>query len=239
MYRELLMESSALESAESWVSFFWWFKLAAAALVTIGVGMEFGSDWLSRPFEKAIEDARKLELSKLNNEISAADARAKEAELQLQKLASPREIYLEAFRKEIEDKPKSHVQIWYLESEDARWYVNRLYAALSISNWYVETPVPIPPLPDDVDPRLREMMLSLNTSKATLAGGQPFGTTVIGTDDGPIKALIDALRKTSTEQLLFDTSGSQFMPVPAGTVRIVVGEKGGLIVAPAGSTPAK
>ena len=66
------MASSALDNAESWISFFWWFKLAAAALVTIGVGMEFGGDWLARPFEKTIEDARKLELAELHNESDAA-----------------------------------------------------------------------------------------------------------------------------------------------------------------------
>lgn len=61
------MVSSALESAESWISFFWWFKLVAAGLVALGVGMEFAGDWLSKPFEKTIEDARRLELVTLKN----------------------------------------------------------------------------------------------------------------------------------------------------------------------------
>ena len=97
-------------------------------------------------------------------------------------------------------------------------------------------PVPIPPLPDSVDSRLREM--SLRISKASMAGGQPFGTTLVGgnPDDEPTKALRDALRKTSTEQLLYGSSGSQFMPVPKGTVRIVVGEKTGPM-APASVPP--
>jgi hypothetical protein len=111
------MESSALENAESWISFFWWFKLGAAALVAVGVGMEFGGDWLSRPFEKTIENAQKLELAELHKQsddakletarlskeaetaraaIAEANARAVEARLALEKFKAPRTLDADA-----------------------------------------------------------------------------------------------------------------------------------------------
>jgi hypothetical protein len=81
------MDSSALESAESWLSIIGTFKLIAALLVAVGVAMEFGGDWISKPFEKTIEDARKLQIAQLTRETSDArgeiaksNARVAEAE---------------------------------------------------------------------------------------------------------------------------------------------------------------
>ena len=66
------MESSALDSAESWLAVIWWAKLVAAGLVAIGVAMQFGGDWIAAPFEKTVAEARKLEIAKL--EARALDA---------------------------------------------------------------------------------------------------------------------------------------------------------------------
>lgn len=53
--------------------------------------MEFGGDWLSRPFEKTVEDARKLELAKLTKE--AEDERS--ARVKLENKIAPRRVDLE------------------------------------------------------------------------------------------------------------------------------------------------
>jgi hypothetical protein len=95
------MESSALDSAESWLAVIWWAKLIAAGLVAIGVALEFGGDWIAAPFEKTVSEARKLEIAKLEaraldaeTEISKANetaAKANERAAEL-KLALEREI---------------------------------------------------------------------------------------------------------------------------------------------------
>jgi hypothetical protein len=86
------MDAAALESAESWLAAIWWAKLAAAGLVALGVVMEFGSDWVSAPFEKTVTEARKLEMARLSVSAAEANARAKEAELALEKLKAPRTL---------------------------------------------------------------------------------------------------------------------------------------------------
>jgi hypothetical protein len=107
------MDASALASAESWLSVIGTAKLIAAFLVAIGVAIEFGGDWVAKPFEKIIEDARRLEFAELHKQsddakletarlskeadtarasIAAANARAAEAQLALEKLKTPRSL---------------------------------------------------------------------------------------------------------------------------------------------------
>ena len=66
------MDASALASAESWLSIIGAAKLVAAFLVAIGVAIEFGGDWVAKPFEKVIEDARKSELTELHKQSDEA-----------------------------------------------------------------------------------------------------------------------------------------------------------------------
>src|SRR5436853_6241882 len=78
--RERSMDASALESAEFWLSWIGPAKLVAAALVAAGVVMEFGSEFLSRPFEATVKQARELQLATLEKEAETARAQQKEAE---------------------------------------------------------------------------------------------------------------------------------------------------------------
>ena len=73
------MDASALASAESWLSIIGSAKLIAAFLVAIGVAIEFGGDWVAKPFEKVVEDARKLEFAELHKQSD--DARLETARL--------------------------------------------------------------------------------------------------------------------------------------------------------------
>jgi hypothetical protein len=107
------MDASALANAESWLSIIGTAKLVAAFLVAIGVAIEFGGDWVAKPFEKVIEDARKLEFAELHKQsddakletarlskeaetarsgIADANARALEARLELERFKAPRTI---------------------------------------------------------------------------------------------------------------------------------------------------
>jgi len=166
-------------------------------------------------------------------EIAEANARQKEAELkleQLRKLAGPRGINFDIFKKELEGKPKAPVAIWYLpDSSDGYWFASRLQVALGVSGWLVEGygPTPIPE-PDRNNLVLRGM------PRAVVAGGQPWGVTVVGDApmgsesnakaDTPFNALFNALAK-STDFGMYGSGGSQFSPVPKGTLRVIVAAK--------------
>jgi hypothetical protein len=66
------------------------------------------------------------------------------------------------------------------------------------------------------------------------AGGQPSGITVVGEGEhnalgpdapmSPYKALFQALAK-STDFGMYGSGGSQFMPTPKGTLRVVIAAK--------------
>ena len=186
----------------------------------------------------------------LNHESAGLRERAAKAELQvatLQKLAGPRMINAEAFRKALEGKPKAHVAIWYLpDTSDGWWFSFNLQAALLTLGWEADNPVPIP----EPDPAAAEAIMRGTGQfvraqpRAMVAGGQPWGVTVVGPDvqnsmDGTaFGALFNALGK-STDFGIYG-GGSQFMPVPKGTLRVVVAAKPDpMLVAPAHNAPAK
>jgi hypothetical protein len=84
------MDASALASAESWLSIIGSAKLAATFLVALGVAIEFGGDWISRPFERVVKEAREKEVVELRHDTATANERAANAELELAKLKAPR-----------------------------------------------------------------------------------------------------------------------------------------------------
>ena len=105
------MDSSALASAELWLTWIGRAKLIAAFLVAAGVAIEFVGDWASRPYEKTVKDARDEEAefartsivkaqadiadANKQTEIAKKDAaiaeqHANEAKLALEKLRTPR-----------------------------------------------------------------------------------------------------------------------------------------------------
>ena len=166
--------------------------------------------------------------------IAEANARQKDAELklgELRKLSGPRDINFDVFKKQLEGKPTAPVVIWYLpDSSDGYWFASRLQVALGVSGWKTEGwPIPIPPPPDNAIP-WRDM------PRAVVAGGQAMGVTLVGdastpgdvsnmTGDTPFKALFDALAKGTNLSGTYGAGGSQFMPVPKGTLRVVVAAK--------------
>src|ERR1700732_2590287 len=77
--RERSMDASALASAESWLSAIAIAKLVAAFLVATGVAIEFGGDWVARPFERTVRVAREAEVASLNAETIRLSAEAEAA----------------------------------------------------------------------------------------------------------------------------------------------------------------
>ncbi len=120
--RERFMDASALVSAESWIYWIGIAKLVAAFLVAAGVAIEFGGDWVVRPYEKVIADSRNAEMTRLATEAetskaAAADAHARaaeasqkaaEAQLALAKFKAPRTLTPEQ-EQSIEDALKPFI----------------------------------------------------------------------------------------------------------------------------------
>lgn len=182
-----------------------------------------------------IRDDR-LKLALAESSQKTADAELKLA--QLRKLAGPRDINIETFKKELEGKPKAPVVIWYLpDSSDGYWFATRLLSALVSAGWQVAWPTAIPDFDEQFVGSLfpndaNLIALLRGQPRAVNAGGQPSGVTVVGDsikgdfmkEDTPFRALFNALSK-STNFGMYGSGGSQFMPVPKGTLRVVVAAK--------------
>lgn len=186
---------------------------------------------------KIRDDALKLALAE--QQTKTKDAELKLAELR--KLAGPRDINLATFKKELEGKPKAPVAIWYVpEVSDGYWFATRLSSALQMAGWEVSWPQNIPELTrEDVEKVMSDSsgrIFSLLRAQppAMTAGAQPNGVTIVGDGDlsalkpdaamSPLKALFQALSK-STGFGMYGSGGSQFMPVPKGTLRVVIAAK--------------
>jgi hypothetical protein len=240
------VDDPAVASALYWLSWMPILTRIAAGLVALGVVLEFAEGWMSEPWRKIVDDARTMEISRLSTEtesarasIAEANAREKEAEVrleQLRALSGPRDFNFDIFRDEIADKPKAHVQIWYLpDSSDGFWFASRLRGALGIAGWDAESPIPIPE-PD------KNNLLTVGMPRALVAGGQPSGVTIVGSniqefEGTPLGALIGALSKSARLGLgnVYGSGGSQLMPVPEGTIRVVVAAKSDPMFAPSGN----
>lgn len=173
-------------------------------------------------------------------EIAEANARTSEAALkleQLRRLSGPRDINFNEFQKQLANKPKAPVVIWYLpDSSDGYWFASRLFVALGALKWQVESPKPIPDLDEKVVETIMPSSASLlsilrSMPKAINAGGQPSGITVVSdgvdaeiSENTPYSALFNALAK-SVPFGMYGSGGSQFMPVPKGTLRVVIAAK--------------
>lgn len=181
----------------------------------------------------ADSDAAKEGTAKANERIAELTAQAEtarketaEATLQLEQLrtlAGPRTLNHEIFAKEIAGKPKAPVEIWYLPDASDSWqFCLHLDVALHEAGWQVSQPIPIPAPPPN--------SFWKDLPRAMAAGGQPAGITIVGADmadmdsDPAFKALFEALAK-STKFGMYGSGGSQAMPVPKGTLRVVVAAK--------------
>ncbi|WP_316166120.1 MULTISPECIES: hypothetical protein [unclassified Bradyrhizobium] len=100
------MEQAELASVSSWLNWLSLIKYIGGAMVVVGVAAELLGDWFSEPLQKKLDDARKLEIAQLTTEgqrlskeaetarssIAAANERAAEAQLALEKLKAPRSL---------------------------------------------------------------------------------------------------------------------------------------------------
>ncbi len=220
-------------------------SVIAAAVMATAVGVTTAGSLISHKREAALAEETlgqyKLETAK---RLAEANARQREAELklaQLRKLAGPREINLDKLKEVLEGQPKAPVVIWYVpEVSDGYWFASRLFSALHMAGWEASWPQAVPQLTrEDVDKVMPDASGPLYSvlhgqPPAMNAGGQPSGVTVVGDGDhtalGPdapasaFTTLFKALSK-STDFVMYGSGGSQFMPVPKGTLRVVIAAK--------------
>jgi hypothetical protein len=193
--------------------------------IKMGAIKERFSDERTTALETQTEQA-KAALGVAQADIAKATAQTREAELKLEQLrvlAGPRGLNHEIFAKEIAGKPKAPVEIWYLPDASDSWqFAFHLEVALHEAGWQIGRPIPIPEPPPTVPWR--------DMPRAIVAGGQPAGITVIGSNiaeidgDPALKALFEALAK-STNFGMYGSGGSQALPVPKGTLRVVIAAK--------------
>jgi hypothetical protein len=100
------MEDPSVVNAEYWLSWMPIVRNVAAALVAIGVVMEFAEGWVSEPLRKIVDDARNRQVAQLASDLEASRAevaganaraaeatqKAAEATLELAKFKAPRTL---------------------------------------------------------------------------------------------------------------------------------------------------
>jgi hypothetical protein len=89
------MDKSEVDAALKWLSWINSGKTVAAFLVAIGVAGEFLGDFIAKPFNNTVENARKEDIAKLKKETSDANERTEKLRadnLHLERLILPREI---------------------------------------------------------------------------------------------------------------------------------------------------
>jgi hypothetical protein len=70
------MDDPAVASALYWLSWMPALRNFVAALVVIGVAMEFAEGWISEPWRKIVDDARTAEIARLTHGTSKHAAEA-------------------------------------------------------------------------------------------------------------------------------------------------------------------
>jgi hypothetical protein len=168
-----------VEAATYWLGWVRLIQLIAVFLVAVGVVAEFAGEWISRPLEKFIDQARELQLAQLTKDAARltteGDLARKEtaqAALQLEELrkqVAARHIKREQFVKILEGKPRLPVEIVFPRDDgEAFQLALEIRNALRAASWEVSDPFPFVAIDD---PRLSKQ-------PAMAMGGQPTGVTI-------------------------------------------------------------
>jgi hypothetical protein len=213
-----------IEAATYWLGWVNLVKLIAFLLVAIGVVLEFGSEFVGKPLERKIEDARELEIKTL-------DARAKEAESQLQQLRFPRSLDFDKFKEAVAKMPVpvSYEVLYDANAPDASSLASQIWGILSNAKWPTQQtagPAPLKAPPPNILPYA-------NMSWTQAAGGGAWGLSIVVHDKPDpgdesslgsmlVRALVACVKgPPSSATLGYQTSS----PVAPGGVRIIVGPK--------------
>lgn len=198
------------------------------SILMSGVREQFSNERISANERATAAAVAESDIAKKG--AAEANARAAEAQLKLEelrRLAGPRRIDRQAFSKELQGKPKSPIQIWYLSDlSDGFWLATDLMGALVEASWeIVGPPIPMPEsAPDPSDLRAKFV------PRTMVAGAQPSGVTVVshGTPssiDAPPNPSQQALMRALALGLGTGAAGGYSQTVPDGVLRVIIAAK--------------
>ena len=144
------MDIPDVTNAEQWLEWLRWIRNVGAGLVVLGVALELLGDWLARPYEKTVENARIAEIArasesaaKANEHAAQAEARAAEANLALEKFKAPRSLTVNQLNT-IFNKIRSHAGVsidilQYGENTEIANLLTLLWTPLQRAGWNPKT----------------------------------------------------------------------------------------------------
>jgi hypothetical protein len=194
-----------------------WANILLIGSLVVGVVSTCLIVWMAN-----VKETHWAELRRQSDEkIADANARAKEAELQLQKLKSPRSLDIESFLETLKPAPPAKVEVLYVpECSDCSWVAQFIGGFLNTAKWEA-TWAPI-------DEQAALTGPWRNQPSAISVRGYPWGITVVAKDLSPeklespegasLKALFQALLKSFAP-------GVTMAPDPAlaaDSIRVVV-----------------
>jgi hypothetical protein len=153
------------------------------------------------------------EAAKANERAAQLEKEAAQARLELMELQNPRMIRPDKLAEELAGKPTAKVEIWYVsECSDCHWLATWLAGGLLGAGWQIDQgkPLPIPPATNGIDS---------SGAPAVAKGGQPWGVSVLPSDDSNPAAV--ALSEVLLKQWK-KLGGGKAPDLPAGVVRITV-----------------
>jgi len=134
------MDASALASAESWLSVLAIAKLIAAALVAAGVAIEFGSDWVARPYERVVKEARDKETAQLRDRTAQAELETIRIKERLAARTLTDAEVAEIGKQLSEFSGQTFEIIAYWDSKESLDIATRIADALTLAGWKIDQP---------------------------------------------------------------------------------------------------
>jgi len=214
----------------AWWAWFWgeiehWSFLA----VVVFLAIEFAALKFGAPFKEKIDHAREARLAELTTQAKEADARTKEAELQLLQIRFPRSLNIDYFKNEIDSMARENFEVLYdVNAPDAQNLSINIFAALRQAGWRNGQKLPSPLGPKEGPQDLKDIWPLLPLTQQW--GGGPWGLSVVTNaspdinQKTPAARLVLALGKSIVGPPSQTTLGRD-VTMPNGLIRIIVGPK--------------
>lgn len=204
------------------------FRIATWSALIFGalsIGSAFVSAWVGWEITDATQKDADHKIKAADERIKTADiriaefnARAKEAELRLERLRKdlgPRQLQRDVFLKELLGQPSAPVEIMYLQDDPECFdLAQQIWRALEAGSWPVTAPKPIPSL-----------VISDGPTPISV-GGQPSGVTVVA----------HQITQQESDAAALAMAGREWVRTPWTVLKHALGESLGKVSGHAGSS---
>jgi hypothetical protein len=207
------MSSPSLETASRIAD---WANVFFIASLVVGVVSTILIVWMANVKEEHWNELRRKsdeKIAEANERAAQLEKQAADARLELMQLQNPRMIFPDKLAAGLAGKPTAKVEIWYVsECSDCHWLATWLAGGLLAAGWEIDQgkPLPIPPATSGID---------TSGAPAAAKGGQPWGVSVLPSDDSNPAAV--ALREVLMNEWK-RLGGGKADDLPDGVVRITV-----------------